>query len=72
MPVLRPSLPARTILRSSRGGAVLGIVGLVVQGVHDGQAYVQADQIAQGQGPMGWLAPSFMAVSTPSTLATPV
>src|SRR5699024_778176 len=40
-------------LPQQQRGAVLGIVGLVVQGVHDGQAHVQADQIAQSQGAHG-------------------
>lgn len=36
-------------LAHKQGGAVLGVMGLVVEGVHDGQAHIQADQITQCQ-----------------------
>ena len=73
MPVLRAQLAGADHLRSSREARYLGSWVSSYRVSMMAAAYVQADQIAQGQGAHGWLAPSFpRAVSTPPHLATPV
>ena len=40
-------------LAQQQRGTVLGVAGLIVQGLHNGQAHVQADEVAQSQGAHG-------------------
>jgi hypothetical protein len=42
-----------------------------MQHLHDRQAGIEADEVRQLSGPIGWLAPSRMAVSMLSTVPTP-
>ena len=44
-------------LAQQQCGTVLGIAGLDVQGLHDGQAHVQANEVAQSQGTHGMVGP---------------
>ena len=71
MPVLRPNLPARTIFLSNGCGRYLG------SPVSSYNTFMIARQISNpikspnSNGPIGWFAPNFIAVSIPSTEATP-
>src|SRR5947207_6351630 len=56
------------IFHQERTRAILGIGQAFVQDLHDRETGVEPDEICKLSGPMGWWAPSRMAVSMASTL----